>query len=148
MLYRYHRIGQALETRLIEAGIPCLMARGQALMDDELIGFIVASLRIILTPRTIRSSVEAFAEQVLPRPLLDRVRASHRGLELLTALRAFARTSRGDPGRAAGVALHLPHREPGGAGPHARRARALVDALLAAAAGPRTAIRSTSARRS
>ena len=44
VLYRSHRIGQQLETRFIEAGIPCLMARGQALLDDELIGVIVASL--------------------------------------------------------------------------------------------------------
>ena len=96
VLYRSHRIGQALETRFIEAGIPCLMARGQALLDDELIGFIVASLRIIRTPDD-PLTVDAFAEQVLPRPLLDRVRACHRGLDPLTALRAFARTARGDP---------------------------------------------------
>jgi superfamily I DNA/RNA helicase/DNA polymerase III epsilon subunit-like protein len=96
VLYRAHRIGQRLETRLIEAGIPCLMARGQALLDDELIGFIVSSLRIIRAPDD-PLIVEAFADQVLPRPLLDRVRAAQRHLDLVTALRAFARTARGDP---------------------------------------------------
>lgn len=96
VLYRAHRIGQRLEAQLIQAGIPCLMARGQALLDDELIGFIVASLRIIRTPDD-PLAVDAFAEQVLPRPLLDRIRASHRELDLLTALRAFTRTARGDP---------------------------------------------------
>jgi superfamily I DNA/RNA helicase/DNA polymerase III epsilon subunit-like protein len=96
VLYRSHRIGQGLETRLIEAGIPCLMARGQALRDDELIGAIVASLRIIQAPDD-PLPVEAFADQVLPPALVNRVRASHRGLDLTTALRVFARTMRGDP---------------------------------------------------
>jgi superfamily I DNA/RNA helicase/DNA polymerase III epsilon subunit-like protein len=96
VLYRSHRIGQGLETRLIEAGIPCLMARGQALMDDELIGAIVASLRIIQAPDD-PLPVEAFADQVLPAALVNRVRASHRGLDLTTALRVFGRTMRGDP---------------------------------------------------
>jgi superfamily I DNA/RNA helicase/DNA polymerase III epsilon subunit-like protein len=96
ILYRSHRIGQRLETRLIEAGVPCLMARGQALMDDELIGVIVASLRIIQAPDD-PLPVEAFAERVLPGALVNRVRAMHRGLDLLTALRVFARTMRGDP---------------------------------------------------
>jgi superfamily I DNA/RNA helicase/DNA polymerase III epsilon subunit-like protein len=96
VLYRSHRIGQGLETRLIEAGIPCLMARGQALMDDELVGAIVASLRIIQAPDD-PLPIEAFADQVLPAPLVNRVRAAHRGLDLVTALRVFARTMRGDP---------------------------------------------------
>jgi superfamily I DNA/RNA helicase len=96
LLYRSHRIGQRLETRLIEAGVPCLMARGQALMDDELIGAIVASLHIIQAPDD-PLPVEAFAEQVLPAALVNRIRAGYRGLDLLTALRVFARTMRGDP---------------------------------------------------
>ncbi len=96
VLYRSHRIGQRLETRFIEAGIPCLMARGQALLDDELIGAIVASLRIIQAPDD-PLRVEAFAEQVLPPALVSRIRATHRTLDLLTGLRVFARTMRGDP---------------------------------------------------
>jgi superfamily I DNA/RNA helicase/DNA polymerase III epsilon subunit-like protein len=96
VLYRSHRLGQRLETRFIEAAVPCLMARGQALMDDELVGAVVASLRIIQAPDD-PLPVEAFAERVLPPALIQRVRAGHRGLELLTALRVFARTNRGDP---------------------------------------------------
>ena len=96
VLYRAHSIGERLETRLIQAGIPCLMAKGQALMDDALIGFVVSSLRIIRAPDD-PLAVEAFAERMLPRPLLDRVRAAHRGLDLFTALRAFSRAARGDP---------------------------------------------------
>ena len=96
VLYRYHTMGQALETRLIEAGIPCLMARGQALMDDELIGFVVSSLRVLSAPDD-PVAVESFADRMLPHPLLDRVRANFRDMELLDALRTFSRTSRGDP---------------------------------------------------
>jgi superfamily I DNA/RNA helicase/DNA polymerase III epsilon subunit-like protein len=96
VLYRYHTIGQALETRLVQAGIPCLMARGQALMDDTLIGFVVSSLRVLYAPDD-PVVVESFAERMLPRPLLDRVRANFRGMELLNALRTFSRTARGDP---------------------------------------------------
>ena len=96
VLYRSHRIGQQLETRFIEAGVPCLMARGQALLDDELIGVIVASLRIIQAPDD-PLPVEAFAERVLPPALVQRVRAVHRDVDLLTGLRVFARTMRGDP---------------------------------------------------
>jgi superfamily I DNA/RNA helicase/DNA polymerase III epsilon subunit-like protein len=96
VLYRAHSIGERLETRLVQAGIPCLMAKGQALMDDALIGFVVSSLRIIRAPDD-PLAVEAFAERMLPRPLLDRVRAAHRGLDLFTALRAFSRAARGDP---------------------------------------------------
>ncbi len=96
ILYRAHRIGQRLETHLIAAGIPCLLARGQALVDDEVVGFVVSSLRIIRAPDD-PLAVAAFAERALPAPLLERVRVAHRGVDLLSALRTFARTSRGDP---------------------------------------------------
>jgi DNA helicase-2/ATP-dependent DNA helicase PcrA len=96
VLYRQHRLGQYLETRLVEADIPCRLARGQALADDEVIGFVAASLRVIRSPDD-PVAVEAFADQVLPRALVEQVRAAHRGLELLDALRAFGRaTPRGD----------------------------------------------------
>ena len=96
VLYRAHRLGQYLETRLVEAEIPCRLARGQALADDEVIGFVAASLRVIRAPDD-PLAVEAFAEQVLPRPLIEQVRAAYRGVELLDGLRAFARAApRGD----------------------------------------------------
>ena len=96
VLYRAHRTGQRLETRLITAGVPCLMGRGQALMDDEVVAFVVSSLRIIRSPDD-PVAVQLFAERVLPAPLLERVRATHRDVELFSALRAFAQTMRGDP---------------------------------------------------
>ncbi|HKU59945.1 MAG TPA: UvrD-helicase domain-containing protein, partial [Gemmatimonadales bacterium] len=96
VLYRQHRLGQYLETRLVEADIPCRLARGQALADDEVIGFVAASLRVIRSPDD-PVAVDAFAGQVLPQPLIEQVRAAHRGLELVDALRAFGRvTPRGD----------------------------------------------------
>jgi DNA polymerase III epsilon subunit-like protein len=135
VLYRYHSIGERLETRLVQAGIPCLMAKGQALMDDALIAFVVSSLRIIRSPDD-PLAIEAFAERMLPGPLLDRVRADYRNLDLLTALRAFSRATRGDPeSRPAWrfifhvenlVALGRTHESLG----------ALVDALLSQYLGP------------
>ena len=97
LLYRAHRIGQHLETALIEAGIPCRLARGQALADDEVIGYVVSSLRVIRAPDD-PLALEGFAERVLPRTLLDQLRIRFRHLDLLTALRAYARSApRGDP---------------------------------------------------
>jgi ATP-dependent DNA helicase UvrD/PcrA len=96
MLYRTHRIGQQLETQLIEAGIPCRLARGQALCDDEVIGFVISSLRVVRDPRD-PVALDGLAEKVLPQPVLQQVRARFSAVELLAGLRAFARESRGDP---------------------------------------------------
>jgi superfamily I DNA/RNA helicase/DNA polymerase III epsilon subunit-like protein len=96
MLYRTHRIGQQLETQLIQAGVPCRVARGQALCDDELIGFVISSLRVVRDPRD-PVALDGFAETVLPCTLLQQVKVRHSDLELLPAFRAFARETRGDP---------------------------------------------------
>jgi DNA helicase II / ATP-dependent DNA helicase PcrA len=95
LLYRAHVTGQYLETRCIEAGIPCRLAQGQSVRDDELIAFVVSSLRVIRAPED-PVAIEAFADQVLPRPLVEQVRARYRDCDLVSALRAFARASRGD----------------------------------------------------
>ena len=96
-LYRAHRIGQYLETALVEAGIPCRLARGQALADDEVIGYVVSSLGVIRAPDD-PLALEGFAERTLPRTLLDQLRIRFRDLDLITALRAYARSvPRGDP---------------------------------------------------
>jgi superfamily I DNA/RNA helicase/DNA polymerase III epsilon subunit-like protein len=94
-LYRTHAIGQYLETRCIEAGIPCRLAQGQSVHDDELIGFVLASLRVIRAPDD-ELAIEAFADQVLPRQLVDEVRAHHRECDLVSALRSFGRAAKGD----------------------------------------------------
>ncbi|CAN5869347.1 hypothetical protein BH24GEM1_BH24GEM1_22850 [soil metagenome] len=95
VLYRAHVTGQYLETRCIEAGIPCRLAQGQSVRDDELVAFVLASLRVIRSPDD-PLAVEAFADQVLPRPLVEQVRARHRDCDLVSALRAFGRAARGD----------------------------------------------------
>jgi superfamily I DNA/RNA helicase/DNA polymerase III epsilon subunit-like protein len=135
VLYRSHRIGQQLETRFIEAGVPCLMARGQALLDDELIGVIVASLRVIQAPDD-PLPVEAFAERVLPAALVQRIRAMHRELDLLTGLRVFARTMRGDPDARHAWRFVFHVENLAGLGRTHDSLPELVDALLAERLGP------------
>jgi DNA helicase II / ATP-dependent DNA helicase PcrA len=95
LLYRAHVTGQYLETRCIEAGIPCRLAQGQSVRDDELIAFVVSSLRVIRSPDD-PVAIEAFADQVLPRPLVEQVQARYRDCDLVSALRAFGRAARGD----------------------------------------------------
>ena len=95
LLYRTHATGQYLETRCIQAGIPCRLAQGQSVRDDELIGFVLASLRVIRSPDD-ELAIEAFAEQVLPRQLIDEVRARYRDCDLVSALRSFGRAAKGD----------------------------------------------------
>lgn len=95
LLYRAHRVGQLLETRLVEAGIPCRLARGQALRDDEVVGYVAAALRVIRAPDD-PLAVEALAELLLPRALLDQVRAHFHDQELLAGLRGYARAARGE----------------------------------------------------
>ncbi|MEP7176749.1 MAG: UvrD-helicase domain-containing protein, partial [Gemmatimonadales bacterium] len=135
LLYRVHTVGQRLETALIEAGIPCLLAKGQALLDDDLIAFIVASLRIIRDPDD-PIPVEAFAELVLQRPLLDRIQAAHRGHDQLTTLRTFTRVARGDPDTRAvwRVIFHVENLV--GLSRTHESLDALVDALLLERVGP------------
>ncbi|HEX9728824.1 MAG TPA: UvrD-helicase domain-containing protein [Gemmatimonadales bacterium] len=98
VLYRTHRVGNALEAALVQHGIPCRLARGRALTDDEIVGFVVAALRIMRRPGD-PLLVEALAEIVLPRPLVERVRVSMRDdAPFHSALRVFAASRpRSDP---------------------------------------------------
>ena len=98
VLYRYHRMGRYLEERLISAGIPCRLARGQALLDDEVIGWVVASLQALRHPDD-PILLRGLVERALPTALRQEIaRETSRDLDLLTNLRAFAgRRSRGDP---------------------------------------------------
>jgi DNA polymerase III epsilon subunit family exonuclease len=95
LLYRAHVTGQYLETRCIEAGIPCRLAQGQSIRDDEVVAFVISALQVIRSPED-PVAIEGFAEQVLPRALVEQVRARYREGELVTALREFARANRGD----------------------------------------------------
>lgn len=98
ILYRQHRVGRDMERRLVAAGIPCRLARGHSLLDDKVVAYVVASLGLMSRPGDV-DAVEAFGERILPRHMLEAVRAGVApDTDLLTALRAFARTHpRGDP---------------------------------------------------
>ena len=90
VLYRYRRMGRDLEKRLICAEIPCRMARGQALVDDKVVGWVIASLRVIRSPDD-PILLGALAELALNPALRQEVRkASSREKDFLGNLRAFA----------------------------------------------------------
>ncbi|MGH7509520.1 MAG: UvrD-helicase domain-containing protein [Gemmatimonadales bacterium] len=91
VLYRYHKTGHFLEGILVRQGIPCRLARGQALMDDEVIAFVIASLQVIRSPDD-PVVIEALAEQFLSAQLLQEVAvASLPSDDLPVRLRTFAR---------------------------------------------------------
>src|SRR5205823_7589895 len=50
ILYRQHRLGEYLESHLLRAGIPCRLARGHSLAEDEVIGYVIAALRLMRDP--------------------------------------------------------------------------------------------------
>ncbi len=92
LLYRRHAVGDDLEDRFIAAGVPCRLVRGRSLLDDPVIAYVVASLRVIVAPDD-PVAVEAFAQRLLPQNLLAEVGTfgSAPGPDLLAALRAYAR---------------------------------------------------------
>jgi superfamily I DNA/RNA helicase/DNA polymerase III epsilon subunit-like protein len=90
VLYRYRWMGRDLEKRLICAGIPCRMARGQALVDDKVVGWVIASLRVIRSPDD-PILLGALAALALNPALRQEVRkASSRDRDFLANLRVFA----------------------------------------------------------
>jgi DNA polymerase III epsilon subunit family exonuclease len=94
VLYRHHRLGEELEKFFLRAGIPCRLARGRALVDDDVIGQVIASLRVIRDPDD-ALALEALAQRLLPAELLERIRAvgAAAGRDLLAVVRRIARDS-------------------------------------------------------
>src|SRR5437016_2732123 len=101
ILYRRHKIGEYLEGRLVRAGIPCRLARGRSLVEDDVIKYVIAALRIVRDPND-PVALEAFAQCVLSAHFLQEVMASppfplsanaERGDagDFLAAVRALAR---------------------------------------------------------
>jgi len=101
VLYRRHKLGEYLEGRLLRAGIPCRLARGRSLVEDDVIKYVIAALRIVRSPDD-PVALEAFARCVLSPHFLQEVLASppfplsansERGdaSEFLAAVRALAR---------------------------------------------------------
>jgi DNA helicase-2/ATP-dependent DNA helicase PcrA len=73
LLYRLHRIGEAAETGFLAAGLPCRLAHGRAIGEDPVVAYVVAALRVVSTADEIHE--DGFFEAVLPRTLLDVIRA-------------------------------------------------------------------------
>src|SRR5205823_2381233 len=75
VLYRRHKLGEYLEGRLLRAGIPCRLARGRSLVEDDVIKYVIAALRIVRDPDD-PVALEAFARCVLSAHFLQEVLAS------------------------------------------------------------------------
>src|SRR5205809_1032437 len=75
VLYRRHKVGEYLEGRLVRAGIPCRLARGRSLVEDDVIKYVIAALRIVRDPAD-PVALEAFARCVLSAHFLQEVEAA------------------------------------------------------------------------
>jgi len=94
VLYRRHKIGEYVEGRLVRAGIPCRLARGRSLVEDDVIKYVIAALQIVRDPSD-PVALEAFARCVLSPHFLQEVMAatsaSSPADEFLATVRALAR---------------------------------------------------------
>lgn len=89
ILYRKHVVGQYLEGRLLRAGIPCRLARGRSLIEDEVIRYVITGLRVVRSPDD-PVALEAFSRAVLSEHFLQEVTAAIEG-DFLEGVRALAR---------------------------------------------------------
>src|SRR5437899_1342726 len=100
ILYRRHKIGEYVEGRLVRAGIPCRLARGRSLVEDDVIKYVIAALRIVRDPSD-PVALEAFARCVLSPHFLQEVMAatsaSSPADEFLATVRALARRRPAQP---------------------------------------------------
>src|SRR5438128_3771874 len=93
VLYRRHKVGEYLEGRLVRAGIPYRLARGRSLVEDDVIKYVIAALRIVRDPGD-PVALEAFARCVLSAHFLQEVEAaiSTQGSgDFLASVRTLAR---------------------------------------------------------
>jgi DNA polymerase III epsilon subunit family exonuclease len=93
VLYRRHKLGEYLEGRLLRAGIPCRLARGRSLVEDDVIKYVIAALRIVRDPDD-QVAIEAFARCVLSPHFLQEVEAAistHASGDFLASVRELAR---------------------------------------------------------
>ena len=97
LLYRTHEVGSRLEQRFLGAGVPCRLAHGRAVADDEVIAHVTACLRLMLEPDD-PAAQDALAALVLPEQLLEQLRAESTASGVLDSVRTYARKApRGDP---------------------------------------------------
>lgn len=93
LLYRTHKIGSAIESAFLNAGIPCCLAQGRALADDRVVAYVLAALRVIANPGD-EIQQELFYQAVLPDAVFDSARAwaEEAGRTLIHQLEHMART--------------------------------------------------------
>ena len=89
LLYRKHEVGQHLEGRLLRAGIPCRLARGRSLIEDEVIRYVITGLRVVRHPDD-AAALDAFARVTLSEHFLQEITAAIEG-DFLEGARALAR---------------------------------------------------------
>src|SRR5947208_3595010 len=75
ILYRRHKVGEYLEGRLVRAGIPCRLARGRSLVEDDVIKYVIAALGIVRDPGD-PVALEAFARFLFSPHFLQEVEAA------------------------------------------------------------------------
>lgn len=97
ILYRTHFVGRMWEQALINAGIPCQLAKGQAISDDPIIAQVLASLRVVITPES-ELYVEHLASKVLDQTLLLEVQRMQ-GETFSEKLRAYVEEKPGGASR-------------------------------------------------
>ena len=97
LLYRKHDVGQYLERRLVLADVPCRLAAGHALLDDDVIAYVAACLRLIRTPDD-PVAMEALASRLLQRDVFETLRASGDGSNLLASARELAASEHQESG--------------------------------------------------
>ena len=87
-----------LEGKFLRENVPCRLAKGQALLDNKVVAYVINSLRVVRSPND-PILVDTLAQQLLPKALLqDVVTAAPAGADTVTALRGYARARhKGDP---------------------------------------------------
>src|SRR6266568_2089896 len=75
MVYRKHRVGEHLESRLLRAGIPCRLARGHSITEDDVVGYVIAALRV-MRDQGDPVALEGLARVVFSEHLLQEVQAA------------------------------------------------------------------------
>ena len=108
VLYRRHKLGEYLEGRLVRAGIPCRLARGRALVEDDVIKYVIAALRIVRDPGD-SVALEAFARCVLSAHFLQEVEAA---ISTSRPVPRSANADRGDAGDFLAAIRALARRRP------------------------------------
>ncbi|HKV69943.1 MAG TPA: UvrD-helicase domain-containing protein, partial [Gemmatimonadales bacterium] len=97
LLYRRHQVGDLLESHLLRGGIPCRLARGRSLNEDDVVGPVIRALRIVRDP-TDQAAILSLAEGMLPRDLYLELEAFAKGEDVLKAVRSLAsKRPRRDP---------------------------------------------------